>query len=436
MSLRDDATNIYSSCLDKLDPRTSVYNYLKLNKIFKQNYKQIYPVAFGKASVSMMNGLLDYFSEKQLTNKINKTPIAISSKTNIEANTNFILHISSHPIPDSTSIEAADKVIEYIKTSTDQDLILFLISGGGSSLLCKPSELVTLNDKVKITNLLLKSGADINEINTIRKHISCIKGGKLAQLAEPSNCISLIISDVINDDLSTIASGPTIEDATTYQDSLEILSKYNLMDSMPNNILEHLTNGVNGNINETPKKIINTNNTIICSNYLFKQELANTASNMGYEVIIPTKDLVGEANQEGKNLVNKVNKIINLNKKNKKIAIITGGETVVNIKGSGKGGRNQELALSFLANLQGEITSTDWVLLSVGTDGIDGPTDAAGAIISKEIEQNYQKTNLNINDYLSNNDSYTFLDEINALYITGPSGTNVADVQITLINNF
>lgn len=435
MSLRDDAINIYSSCLDKLDPRTSVYNYLKSNKIFQKNYKQIYPIAFGKASVSMMDGLLDYFLENKLTNKINNKPIVISSKTNIKTNSNFMLHISSHPIPDSTSIEAADKVINYVKKSTDQDLVLFLISGGGSSLLCRPSESITLDDKILVTDLLLKSGANINEINTVRKHISSIKGGRLAQLSEPSNCVSLIISDVINDDLSTIASGPTIEDSTTYKESLKILSKYNLINSIPKNVLEHLTKGVDGSIDETPTKLTNINNKIICSNHLFKEELANAASNIGYKTITPNKNLTGEAAEEGKNLVGEINNAINLHKENKKMAIITGGETVVSIKGSGKGGRNQELALSFLANLQGEIVSTDWVLLSVGTDGIDGPTDAAGAIIDKEAEYNYQRINLNINDYLSNNDSYTFLHKINSLYITGPSGTNVADIQITLISN-
>ena len=174
MSLRDDAINIYSSCLDKLNPRTSVYNYLKSNKIFQKSYKQIYPIAFGKASVSMMNGLLDYFLENHLTNKIHNKPIVISSKTNITNNSNFMLHISSHPTPDLTSIEAADKVIDYIKKSTDKDLVLFLISGGGSSLLCKPSESITLDDKILATDLLLKSGANINEINTVRKHISSI----------------------------------------------------------------------------------------------------------------------------------------------------------------------------------------------------------------------------------------------------------------------
>ena len=260
MSLRDDAINIYSSCLDKLDPRTSVYNYLKSNKILKKNYKQIYPIAFGKASVSMMDGLLDYFLENKLTNKINNKPIVISSKTNIKTNSNFMLHISSHPIPDSTSIEAADKVINYVKKSTDQDLVLFLISGGGSSLLCKPSESITLDDKILVTDLLLKSGANINEINTVRKHISSIKGGRLAQLAGPSNCVSLIISDVINDDLSTIASGPTIEDLTTYNESLKVLSKYNLTNSIPKNVLEHLTKGVDGSIDETPIKLTNITN--------------------------------------------------------------------------------------------------------------------------------------------------------------------------------
>ena len=239
--------------------------------------------------------------------------------------------------------------------------------------------------------------------------------------------------DVINDDVSTIASGPTVEDKTTYQDAYNILVKYSLLDIAPKSVVELLKKGIDKLIEESPDKIDNSTNDIICSNKLFREQLSVAAKKLGYKPVIINEDFVGEAKFEAISLINKFMEISDKHP-SEKLAIISGGETVVNMKGTGKGGRNQELALSFLANVDKIPASLDWLLLSIGTDGIDGPTDAAGGIIDYASTEALLSSKLDIHEYLDNNDSYTFLDSINSLYKTGPSGTNVADIQIILIN--
>ncbi len=432
MSLREDVNKIYLNCLQKLEPKKIVSQFFTNQKIF-DNFHRIFPVAFGKAALSMMEGCL----KKIPTNKIYKKPIIVTLKSQEKVNYDVDLHFSSHPIPDENSIKGSETIIKYLEDSNEKDLVLFLISGGGSSLLSMPSLNITLDDKIKITKLLLKSGCTINEINIIRKHISSIKGGRLAEHAFPSNVISLIISDVINDDISSIASGPTSPDDSTFQDSIKILEKYDLISKTPKAILNHINLGLAGEINETPnhkaKIFSNTENKIICSNKIFRKNLAESASENGYEPIILDQDFVGEARKDATKLSKAfIEKISNL--QNKKIAIISGGETVVKLKGDGKGGRNQEFALSFLSEFKNFPDNIDWLLLSVGTDGIDGPTDAAGGLIDRISVTNYLKSSMDIVSYLDNNNSYAFLNKIDSIYKTGPTGTNVADIQIILIS--
>ena len=407
--------------------------YLKNNSHLFVNYKNVYPIAFGKASITMMKGCLDFLAKEMPDITVAPKPVVISTESDFELPYEVDLHFSSHPVPDNKSTEAGEKVLEYISSTKKDDLVLFLISGGGSSLLSKPAPTILLNDKIQLTDLLLKSGASINEMNAVRKHMSSIKGGRLAQHALPSYCYSLIISDVINDDVSTIASGPTVEDKTTYQDAYNILVKYSLLDIAPKSVVELLKKGIDKLIEESPDKIDNSTNDIICSNKLFREQLSVAAKKLGYKPVIINEDFVGEAKFEAISLINKFMEISDKHP-SEKLAIISGGETVVNMKGTGKGGRNQELALSFLANVDKIPASLDWLLLSIGTDGIDGPTDAAGGIIDYTSTEALLSSKLDIHEYLDNNDSYTFLDSINSLYKTGPSGTNVADIQIILIN--
>ena len=435
MTLRDDASSIYKSCIKNLNPSSRVYDYLKHNNFIEKDFESLFVVSFGKASIGMMDGALKYIIDSNLQSKILGDPIVVTNQNCPELihNVNINAHTSSHPTPSELSVSAAKDVYAYVADAQANDIVLVLISGGGSSLLSMPIEEITLEDKINTTNVLLKCGANINEINSIRKHISNIKGGKLAMICNPANCFSLIISDVINDDLSTIASGPTSPDLTTYNDCLEIIKKYNIEDEIPENVFNILISGKDNKKPETPKVLKNITNNIICSNRIFRKELSAVAHKYGYKPILPDIDLNSEAVTEGKNLYDLVESVLKDESSNK-FAIITGGETVVNLTGDGVGGRNQELSVAFLDNVNENLASLEWSLLSVGTDGIDGPTNAAGALLDNTSLELLRQKDLNIKDFLINNDSNTFLKKIDSLFITGPSGNNVADIQIVLVD--
>ncbi len=432
MSLRENALNIYSSCLEKLEPKKRVFDYLSTLKLNIADYDKIFPVAFGKASYSMMDGLMTFLQSTSSVDKIHDLPIVISNSKNSLAYP-ISEFITSHPTPDENSVLAAKTVLKYTSKINKHDLSINLISGGGSSLVCLPHDNITLKDKVLVNSLLLRCGANINEINTIRKHLSQIKGGRLSEHVQPAQSISLIISDVINDDVSSIASGPTSIDYTTYKDALDIIYRYKIETEIPTNVMDLLKKGESGIVSESPKHLDNSDNHIICSNKMFRKELIEAATELGFNSFLIDRDINGIASDEAGRLIEDYNNIIS-NNSSKRIAIVSGGETVVDIKGSGKGGRNQELGLSFLHKLNGELLKRNWLFLSVGTDGIDGPTDAAGAIISSDVHEINSESALNIEKYLENNDSYNYLSQLNALHITGPSGTNVADIQILLVD--
>ena len=435
MTLRDDASSIYKSCIKNLNPSSRVYDYLKHNNFIEKDFESLFVVSFGKASIGMMDVALKYIIDSNLQSKILGDPIVVTNQNCPELihNVTINAHTSSHPTPSELSVSAAKDVYAYVADAQANDIVLVLISGGGSSLLSMPIEEITLEDKINTTNVLLKCGANINEINSIRKHISNIKGGKLAMICNPANCFSLIISDVINDDLSTIASGPTSPDLTTYNDCLEIIKKYNIEDEIPENVFNILISGKDNKKPETPKVLKNITNNIICSNRIFRKELSAVALKYGYKPILPDIDLNSEAVTEGKNLYDLVESVLK-DESSDKFAIITGGETVVNLTGDGVGGRNQELSVAFLDNVNENLASLEWSLLSVGTDGIDGPTSAAGALLDNSSLELLRQKDLNIKDFLINNDSNTFLKKIDSLFITGPSGNNVADIQIILVD--
>jgi glycerate-2-kinase len=291
-----------------------------------------------------------------------------------------------------------------------------------------PADGITLNDKIELTDLLLASGCNINEINTVRKHVSKIKGGRLNAAALPSKTISLIISDVINDDLSSIASGPTVSDATTFKDAINVLEKYSIFQKAPAPIKKYLLNGAKNNMLETPKQFSNNITEIISSNNVFKETLSNLAKNKKFNVININKPYEELAISDAQKLFDETTKV-----KTSNTILISGGETLVNLTGNGRGGRNQEFALSFLKHYLSSDSKREICLYSIGTDGIDGPTDAAGAIVDTNTIDSYNSSDLNLDQYLSNNDSYTFFDKINALIKIGATGTNVADIQITII---
>ena len=427
MSLRDIAHSLFVEAIAKQGPSAIVYESSKKYDKHFHDANRIFPVAIGKASVEMMSGLLDYLN-KNHPYKVYKRPIVVSNPQEITSSHDFTYIVSSHPTPDVSSLNASRMVLDYINHSLETDLAIFLISGGGSSLLSLPADGISLDDKIELTQLLLASGCNINDINTVRKHVSQIKGGRLNSAALPSRSISLIISDVINDDLSSIASGPTVADGTTFHDAINVLNKYKIFEKSPKSIQNHLNRGADDNTMETPKEFDNNIIEIISSNIVFRQTLAKLAESKNFNVVSLEETFEGLAISDAERLYDKV---IDINKPN--TIIISGGETLVNLTGNGLGGRNQEFALSFLRKYIKENSKQDLCLYSVGTDGIDGPTDAAGAIVDSDTIREYQSSDLNLESYLSNNDSYYFFRKLNSLIKTGPTGTNVADIQITII---
>ncbi len=308
------------------------------------------------------------------------------------------------------------------------------MSGGGSALFVSPCEGITLKEKQHITDLLMKAGADITDLNAVRKHLSKVKGGRLAEIAWPSKVISLMISDVIGDKLDVIASGPTAPDSSTYKDALGVINKYGLSESAPPRVMDLLNSGAGGKVNDTPKEqdpvFEKVQNIIIGSNGIAIEAAKNEAEVLGLQTEILSTEIAGDAGVVGKWLAEKAKGRKAQRHKGSK-CYISGGETTVRVKGKGKGGRNMELALSFAIEIEGDEGIT---LLSAGTDGTDGPTDAAGAVVDGETISEARKLGLDPGEYLTNNDSYNFFKKIDALLITGPTGTNVMDVQIMVVD--
>lgn len=433
---------IFSSAIKAVNPYNCLKSYCeKIAYNYKNmDFNKLFVICFGKAAYSMFLVI-----SENLGNLITKC-IAITKYGHVPINNKtifkfikpefFILYEAGHPIPDENGLRGTEEIIRLLENADENTLVLCLISGGGSSILVSPYEGILLEDKQKITQLVLKAGADIYELNTIRKHISKVKGGKLAEIAYPARIISLILSDVIGDKLDVIASGPTAPDKTTFNDALRVLEKYRLIDKAPESIIKLIRKGVEGFINETPKEksriFQNVENIIIGSNRIALNAAKQKAEEIGFHTEIISSELIGEARNAGKWLAKEVRKRLNskAQKHKKPLCLISGGETTVNVKGEGVGGRNMELALAFAIEIEDLNRIT---LLSAGTDGTDGPTNAAGAIVNSRSIKKAKALGLNPTEYLNNNDSYNFFEKTGELFITGPTGTNVMDIQIILV---
>jgi len=336
---------------------------------------------------------------------------------------------AGHPIPDLNGLKGTDRIRAVAGASSADDLNICLISGGGSALLVSPLDGISLEEKQEVTGLLLGAGADIFELNTVRKHISAVKGGRLAETLYPSRTVSLILSDVIGDRLDVIASGPTAPDETTYIDALNVLKRYGLTDKAPEGVLKVIEDGLEGRVPDTPSHdsevFSRVENTVIGSNRIALEAAMQEASVLGYSAEVITDSLTGEAREAAKWLHREVMK----RGGREKACFVSGGETTVVVKGSGLGGRNLEFALAFAM----EIDGIDGVsLLSAGTDGTDGPTDAAGAVVDGETIPRARAMGLSPEKFLAENDSYNFFKQVGGLLITGPTGTNVMDIQIVI----
>jgi hydroxypyruvate reductase len=350
---------------------------------------------------------------------------------------------AGHPVPDEAGLEGARRITHLLRGATGRDLVLCLISGGGSALMTSPVPGISLRDLQILTGILLRCGATINEINTIRKHISQLKGGQLAQLASPAPVVSLILSDVVGDPLEVIASGPSVPDPTTFGDAWSILERYAIVEEVPASITRHLRAGVEGRVAETPKPgdplFDRVQNVIVGSNRLAAQAAALEAQRLGFDTILLSTFVEGEAREVGKMVAGLAKGLVRGeavhpagNPLTLPVCLIVGGETTVTLRGDGKGGRNQEMALASAISLDG----WDRVLIaSLATDGTDGPTDAAGAFADGGTLARASRLGLDAEAYLNRNDAFHFFQELGDLLITGPTKTNVNDLILVLAND-
>jgi len=389
-------------------------------------YERLIVLGAGKACIGMAE-----YVEKLLGDLIDDGLIVVPRELHEKHKLKLIKSMpSTHPIPSELGVKASEKIFEYAEGVDEKTLVIFLLSGGASALLSAPADPVSITDLAEITKLLLASGATIDEINAVRKHLSRIKGGWLAKRLSKARTLSLIISDVVGDKLETIGSGPTSPDPTPFRDAYEIMNRYGIWDKAPGSVRSRIEQGLSGVVEETPKPddpaFKRVTNLIVASIADACKAADRYLRARGYRSRILTRFMVGEASEVGRFMAGLLKE---LSEKRGRHAILAGGETTVTVRGQGLGGRNQELALSASINIRG---LKSCCLLSVGTDGIDGPTDAAGAIVDGETFDEALRLGLNPILYLGENDSYSFFKTVGGLVFLGATGTNVGDLVILL----
>jgi glycerate-2-kinase len=391
--------------------------------------KRVYVVGGGKASGSMAEAV-EQILGKRVTGGFVNVPHGCKNRTS-----RIELHEANHPIPDEAGVDGTRRILEIAKQAERDDLIICLISGGGSSLMPLPRENISLADKKEMTQALLKSGATINEVNTVRKHISDFKGGWLAKKAYPATILNLILSDVVGDPLDFIASGPTVPDSTTFKEAIDVLKKYNLWATAPESIRKVLSKGEGGLIPETPKAgdraFKKVYNIVVGNNRSSSLAACEQLKTEGLNTLLLTATMEGEARHIGVMLASIAAEVLaSSHPAPRPAGVVAGGETTVTVTGEGLGGRNQELALAAASRLKGLEGIT---LVSLSTDGVDGPTDAAGAVIDGKTVARALRMGLVPEKFLAENDSYHFFSRLGDLIFTGPTGTNVNDVSVTVV---
>jgi len=397
------------------------------------DYRKIYLIGIGKASQSMAMGI------KKTLNEYINSGLIVTKRINRDIS-NFLLPniktiIGDHPIPGKNSLHAADELMQFISNINKDDLVICLISGGGSALVTKPAMGISLDEIQELTIQLLKCGASIDEINTIRKHLDMLKGGGLAKLLYPAQVITLVLSDVIGDSLSMIASGPTTSDLTTFADAFDIINKYHLENKVSKKILDFLHQGIQGLVPETIKIndfiLQRVHHEILGNNQIATQAGKLKAEKEGFTSEVINNQLQGDAREVGKKLGSLIREVRKkYSQLEKPICLIAGGESTVIVQGNGLGGRNQEVALACAMEIEG---LKNVCMVALATDGEDGPTDAAGAIITGETIMAARLIGLNPEESLANNDSYHFFERIDCLIKTGSTGTNVNDLNFLFI---
>ena len=437
-TLREHALDIFLAGIRAVEPGSAVIANLGLDgdtliaghdRVPLVPGGRIFVVGAGKAGAPMAGAV-----EEILGERVSDGLVAVKYGHLSPVNRVKIVE-AAHPVPDEAGVKAASGLVSLLEDTRAEDLVICLLSGGGSALLPAPAPPVTLADKQAVTSLLLQSGAEIGEINCIRKHLSFLKGGGLARLAHPARVITLILSDVVGDPLDVIASGPTVGDPTTFSDALGILDRYALTGKIPGTVLAYLQGGAEGKHPETPKpddpEIAGAVNLLIGTNAIAVQAAEERAGELGYNTTVLSTTITGETRDAAATHAAVAREIFAHDKPVQKPAcVLSGGETTVTIKGAGKGGRNQEFALAAAPGIDGQPGT---VILSGGTDGTDGPTDAAGAIVDGMTVKRARASGLDPIAYLDDNDSYHLFEQLNDLIITGPTLTNVMDLRVILV---
>ncbi len=422
MDLKKDAKEIFLKAIESVKPANVLKNLVSFEengiKIKGERFEcdKFYLFGSGKAAIESAKAF-----EEMSKDKIKEGFIVSNYEERLQKTEVFE---SSHPVPSQKSLKAAEILMKKLENLKENDFFVYLLSGGSSALIEKPIPPINMEDLQECTKALLLNGASIEEINCVRKHISLIKGGRLASLTKAKGVV-LVISDVVGNDLSTIGSAPFYPDKTTYKEAYEILKKYNLLEKIPNSVKSVIEKGVSKKLPETPKtKNPNIKHFLIAENKTALLAAKEEALKRGFDTKIVTDSLQGEVEETSKFLLQKA--------REEKKSLLFGGETTVFVRGEGKGGRNQELALRILKKLD---KNDKFVFLSGGTDGIDGNSPAAGAVVDYRLKLRAEKLGLDIDDFLKRNDSYTFFKKAGGIIETSPTGTNVMDICMILKEN-
>jgi len=438
---RNDLLAIFQAGLAAADPVAAIRRHVVLRggKLRLGNYschlkkvRNIFVVGAGKASARMAGALEEILGDRISGGWINVKRGGAAAEKPLRR---IHVHEAGHPIPDDAGLRGAREIVKILESAGEGDLVLLCLSGGGSALMPMPVKGVSLADKQAVTQALLACGADIREVNTVRKHLSQLKGGRFAQAAQAAEVVALILSDVVGDPLDAIASGPSAPDRTTFADALAVLSKYGIERRAPRSVLEHLRAGAAGAKPETPKPgdpiFAKVRNLVIANNAASIAACARQARALGYRPLVLSSTIEGEAREVAGVCVAIARESL---ARGRPVAapacLISGGETTVTLRGNGLGGRNQEFALAAAIAARG---LEGVAILAGGTDGTDGPTDAAGALADGATCDRAARLGLNAADFLARNDSYHFFQPLGDLLMTGPTGTNVMDLYLLLV---